>query len=284
MPGDRIPADPEDRATLYRSQLAGKRLLIVLDNAANAGQVQPLLPAAPGCLVLVTSRSRLSALDDATVLSLDVLSTPDAAALFGKVVGADRVTWHDGAVQHIVELCGRLPLAVRIAAARLRTVQCGTEQPAEQLAERLARERDRLGELTDSDRSVAAAFAVSYRELNEQQRQLFRLLGLHPGADFDVHAAAALADTGVDASERLLEALLDAHLLDQPVPGRYRFHDRLREYAAHLAVEHDTEADRTAALTRLLDYHLHTTAAAVGMILPSRRRQMQALPRLSRVS
>jgi DNA-binding SARP family transcriptional activator len=274
VPGDRIPADPEDRAALYRSQLAGKRLLVVLDNAGEAAQVRPLLPASTGCLVLVTTRRRLSGLDDAAVLSLDVLPTSDASALFGKVVGADRVTGHDGAVHQIVELCGRLPLAVRIAAARLRHRPVWTP---EQLAARLAREHGRLVELADSDRSVAAAFAVSYRDLGEHQQRLFRLLGLHPGSDFDVYAAAALGDTSVAVAERLLEGLLDAHLLGQQVPGRYRFHDLMREYAARLAAERDTDVDRTAALTRLLDYYLQAAATAVGVILPFQRRRIRAL-------
>jgi tetratricopeptide (TPR) repeat protein len=208
------------------------------------------------------------------VLSLDVLPKPDAAALFGKVVGADRVAGHDGAVQQVVELCGRLPLAVRVAAARLGHRPMWT---AEQLAVRLGREHDRLGMLADGERSVAAAFAVSYRDLDAGQQSLFQFLGLHPGTDFDVYAAAALADIGVDAAERLLDELLDAHLIGDATPGRYRFHDLMREYAAGLAVERATEAERTAALARLLDYYLGATAAAVGTIMPSRRRRTPAL-------
>jgi tetratricopeptide (TPR) repeat protein len=275
VPGDRIPADPEDRAALYRSELAGRRVLVVLDNARDGAQVRPLLPAAPGCLVLVTSRRRLSALDDATMLSLDVLLPSDAAALFGKVAGADRVAGHDGAVERIVELCGRLPLALRIAAARLRHRPMWT--PGE-LAERLAGEHTRIGELTDSDRSVAAAFAMSYRDLGDEHRRLFRLLGLHPGSDFDLYAAAALAGTGLDAAERLVEDLLDANLLGQVVRGRYRFHDLMRAYAARLAAEQDTDPDREAALTRLLDYYVQTIAVAVGRILPSQSRRAPPLP------
>jgi DNA-binding SARP family transcriptional activator/Tfp pilus assembly protein PilF len=273
--GDRIPADPEDRAALYRSELASKRVMIVLDNARDGTQVRPLLPAAPGCLVLVTSRRRLSALDDATVVSLDVLPPSDAAALFGKVAGEDRVAGHDRAVQQIVQLCGRLPLALRIAAARLRHRPMWTPG---QLAERLAGEHTRLSELVDSDRSVAAAFAMSYRELDDEHRRLFRLLGLQPGSDLDLYAAAALADTGLDATERLVEDLLDANLLTQVVRGRYQFHDLMRAYAARLADEQDTDPDREAALTRLLDYYLHATGAAVGKVLPSQRRRTPTLP------
>jgi tetratricopeptide (TPR) repeat protein len=274
VPGDRIPADPEDRAALYRSELVGKRVLVVLDNARNGAQVRPLLPGAPGCLVLVTSRRRLSALDDATVLSLDVLPPADAAALFGRVAGEHRVAGHDRAVEQIVDLCGRLPLAVRIAAARLRHRPLWTPS---QLAKRLDREHTRLGELADSDRNVAAAFAVSYRDLDDDHRRMFRLLGLHPGSDLDLYAVAALAATGLDAAERLVEDLLDAHLLGQAIRGRYRFHDLVRAYAARLAAEQDSDADREAALTRLLEYYLHGTGAAVGKILPSQRRRAPPL-------
>lgn len=275
VPGDRIPADPEDRAALYRSELAGRRVLVVLDNARDGAQVRPLLPAAPGCLVLVTSRRRLSALDEATVLSLDVLPPSDAAALFGKVAGEGRVAGHDRAVQQIIQLCGRLPLALRIAAARLRHRPTWTP---EQLAERLTGEHTRLGELVDSDRSVAAAFAMSYRELDDEHRQMFRLLGLHPGSDLDLYAAAALAGSGLDTTEGLVEDLIDVNLLGQVISGRYRFHDLVRAYAAQLTAEQDTEPDREAALARLLEYYLHTTGAAVGRTLPSQRRRAPPLP------
>jgi DNA-binding SARP family transcriptional activator/tetratricopeptide (TPR) repeat protein len=274
VPGDRIPVDPDDRAALYRSELAGRRTLVLLDNARDERHVRPLLPAAPGCLVLVTSRRRLSALDDATVLSLDVLPAADAVALFGKIVGVDRVAGHDDAVRHIVNLCGQLPLAVRIAAARLRSRPAWTP---EQLAARLAGEHLRLRELEDSDRSVAAVFAVSYRDLDDEQRRLFRLLGLHPGSDLDGYAAAALAGTEAAEAERLLEELLDVNLLGQSEPGRYRFHDLMRAYAARLTAEQDTDADRQAAVTRLFDYYVHTTATAVGTLLPPRRRRAPPL-------
>jgi DNA-binding SARP family transcriptional activator/tetratricopeptide (TPR) repeat protein len=267
--GDQIPPDPDDRAARYRSELSHRRVLVVLDNASDAAQVRPLLPASPGCLVLVTSRRRLIALDDAAVLSLDVLPAGDAATLFGKVAGPGRCTGlDDGAVvDRIVELCGRLPLAVRIAAARLRHRPLWT---LKELAARLTHERDRLGRPADSNRSVAAAFAVSYRDLDDDHRRLFRLLGLHPGADLDPYAAAALADLDPDTAERRLEALLDANLLGQATPGRYQFHDLMREYAAWLAAEQVTAADRDAALSRLLDHHLHTTVVAAGRIIPGR--------------
>ena len=266
--GDRIPPDVEERAALYRSTLADKRALIVLDNARDGEQVRPLLPASPGCLVLVTSRRRLTALDDARLLSLDVLPAADAVALFAKVAGAGRVAGQDDTVGQVVELCGRLPLAVRIAAARLRHRPAWTPR---QLADRLAAERGRLGELADGERSVAAAFAVSYRDLAADRQRLFRLLGLHPGPDTEAYAAAALADTSLAEAERLLEGLLDAHLLGQPAEGRYRFHDLMRAYAARLAAEHDAETDRRAALARLFDHYLHTAGNAMDVIYPERR-------------
>jgi tetratricopeptide (TPR) repeat protein len=275
VPGDRIPADPEDRAALYRSELSGRRMLILLDNARDERQVRPLLPAGSGCLVLVTSRRRLSALDDAAVLSLDVLPIADATALFSKIVGAARVASQDEAVRQILELCGYLPLAVRIAAARLRNRPVWTP---EHLATRLAGEHRRLHELEDTDRSVAAAFAVSYRDLDDEQRRLFRLLGLHPGSDLDSYAAAALADADVPAVEQLLEDLLDASLLGQDLPGRYRFHDLMRAYAARLTAEQDTDAERHEAVARLLNYYLNTTATVLESLIPSRRRRLPPLP------
>jgi DNA-binding SARP family transcriptional activator/Tfp pilus assembly protein PilF len=273
--GDRIPQDFDERAALYRSRLADKRLLIVLDNALDGEQVRPLLPASSGCLVLITSRRRLAGLDDARLLSLDVLPVVDAVALFAKVAGSDRVAGQDEMVRHVVDLCGRLPLAVRIAAARLRHRPAWTPQ---QLADRLARQRTSLSELADGERSVAAAFAMSYRDLAGHQQRLFRLLGLHPGSEFDVYAAAALADVRLAEAERVLEELLDAHLLGQPAAGRYGFHDLMRSYAGRLAAEHDAETDRRAALTRLFDHYLHTAASAMDAAYPGERRGRRRIP------
>ena len=274
VPGDLIPRHLDDRAALYRDRLAGRRILILLDNARSADQVRPLLPAA-GCLVLVTSRRRLTALDDALPLPLDTLPVPDAVALFGKVAGAGRVAGAHDVVERIVELCGRLPLAIRIAAARLRNHPVWT---VGHLADRLADACDQLGELDDGERSIAAAFTLSYRDLGPEQRRMFRLLGLVPGRDSDAHAAAALVQASVGDAGRLLEELLDAHLLAQESVGRYRFHDLMRAYAATLATIEDTAADQRAALTRLLDHQLYTAAAAVDTLFPHERHRRPQVP------
>ena len=266
VPGEQIPADLDDRAALYRSRTAGRRLLIVLDNARTAEQVRLLLPAQPGCLVLVTSRRRLTALDEALPLSLDILPVTDAATLFSRIAGPGRTSGHSVAVERVVEPCGRLPLAIRIAAARLRARSAWT---VAHLADRLADHHHRLGELDDGERGVAAAFALSYEELAGEHQHMFRRLSLHPGADTDPYAAAALAGLSLSRAGRILEDLLDAHLLLQAVPGRYRFHDLMRAYAADLARQHDADSTRRAALTRLFDHYLATAGAAMDTLFPA---------------
>ncbi|QXJ21417.1 tetratricopeptide repeat protein [Actinomadura graeca] len=262
VPSEKIPEGVEERAALWRAQLAGRRALVVLDNAASAAQVRPLLPGTPGCLVLITSRRRLPDLEAARTLSLGVLSPEDAAALFTRVAGDTRPPGDPRDVQEVVRLCGYLPLAIRIAAARLRA------RPVWDLAhliERL-RQKRRLTELAVGDRDVAAAFALSYQHLTRDQRRQFRMLGVHPGGDFDAHAAAALADVGLDEAARVLEHLVDVHLLEQPHADRYRLHDLLRLHAVHLSDGEDSEADRQAALTRTLDHYRHTAALAVKAV------------------
>jgi DNA-binding SARP family transcriptional activator/Tfp pilus assembly protein PilF len=263
--GEQIPPQLDARAALLRSRLTGRRVLLVLDNAATPAQVQPLLPGQPGCLVLVTSRHRLADLDDAQLLSLDVLPLADAVALFSATTGhqpSDTVT-------EIVDLCGRLPLAIRIAAARLRARPAWT---LDHLAALLADHQRRLAELGSGQRSVTTAFELSYHQLSAGQRQLFRLLGQHPGADFEPQAAAALcggtsggAASTADQARRQLEGLLDAHLLEQQVAGRYRFHDLLADYARQLAAD---DPDRPAAVTRLQDHYARTSTQAVAAAYP----------------
>ncbi|GLY71498.1 AfsR/SARP family transcriptional regulator [Amycolatopsis taiwanensis] len=237
VPGPQIPPGLDARATLYRTVLAGRRVLIVLDNAADEAQVRPLIPSAPGCLVLITSRRHLAGLDDATHLALRVLPRAEAAALFRALAG-DRATAADrDSVERIVALCGHLPLAIRITAARLRLGHA--TNPAKLLAE-LADElgaHRRLSWFSDGDRSVLAALAVSYRHLTAPQQHAFRLLGLHPGADIDPHALAALADTTPDHAQRLLDELHAASLTDQPAYRRYTLHELVATYVTQLADE-----------------------------------------------
>ncbi|EOD68317.1 AfsR/SARP family transcriptional regulator [Amycolatopsis vancoresmycina] len=252
---DRIPREPDARAALWRAELAGRSILVVLDNAADAAQVRPLLPGSPGTLMLITSRRRLVGLEAAHILSLDVLPEATAIALFSGIVADDRAAAEADAVRDVVALCGHLPLAIRIAAARLRTRPAWT---VAHLADRLRQAGRPLAELSAGDRSVAAAFALSYAHLDAAQQRMFRLLGLNPGPDIDVPAAAALAAVPAAEAERLLESLVDDHLLQQPVTGRFRFHDLVRQHAQATVQADEPEPARTAALRRLVAFHLHT--------------------------
>ncbi|MEV6847125.1 tetratricopeptide repeat protein [Actinoplanes sp. NPDC051411] len=258
-----IPDGLDDRAARWRAELAQRRALIVLDNAANAAQVRPLMPGSANCLALITSRRRLTDLDGARTIPLDVLPPADAASLFAQVVGDDRGATGAPETAVVVRLCGFLPLAIRIAAARLRSRPVWT---ARDLADRLRGEHRRLAELSTGDRSVAGAFLLSYQQLSPARQSLFRRLGLHPGADVDAHAAAALAGIDPDDAERHLEYLVDVHLLDQTRAGRYRPHDLLRHFAADLARREEPEADRRQSVTRLLDYYLHGAHVACGQL------------------
>ncbi|WP_217369351.1 AfsR/SARP family transcriptional regulator [Nonomuraea antri] len=274
VPAERVPATLAERAALWRAELADRRAVVVLDNVADTAHVLPLLPGAAGSLVLVTSRRRLIDLDGAHALSMDVLPAKDGVGLFTSIVG-ERATAGPSAVLDVLQLCGFLPLAVRIAAARLRHRPRWT---VEYLAGRLRDERRRLAELSTPDRGVAAAFALSYVHLDAPHQRMFRLLGVHPGRDVDAYAAAALAGVTVDEAETLLEDLLDAHVLAQHEPGRYTFHDLLREHARATAAAEEDDAARHDALTRLLDHYRHTAATAVGLLYPFGKLRRPAVP------
>ncbi|MGH3875893.1 MAG: tetratricopeptide repeat protein [Actinophytocola sp.] len=266
IPSARIPHTEDERAALLRTSMTGRRMIVVLDDALDETQVRPLLPGAPGSLVLVTSRRRLTGLDDVRPVSLDVLPLRDATALFNRVAGTDGLD-EDRAelVDEIVGLCGRLPLAIRIAAARLRNRPMWT---LTHLAERLRDQQHRLAELESGRRSVTAALDLSYRQLEPDRQRMIRLLGQHPGPDFDTHAAAAVADTTTDRAERLLDDLLDVHLVEQTRPNRYRFHDLVRVHAANTCAELDSEAERRQASTRLFDYYAATASVAMNLLYP----------------
>ncbi|XVV06046.1 BTAD domain-containing putative transcriptional regulator [Actinosynnema sp. CA-248983] len=276
VPGEGIPATLDARAGLWRAELADRAVLVVLDDAADAEQVRALLPGTSRSLTLVTSRRRLVDLEAARTLSLDVLPHDDAVALFTRIVDDHRCAAEAGTVAEAVTLCGHLPLAIRIAAARLRTRPVWTVR---HLADRLREDRP-LAQLTAGDRGVAAAFTLSYRQLTTPQQDLFRLLGLHPGPDVDAHAAAALAGVDVATARRLLEDLVDVHLLEQPVAGRYRFHELVRHFAREQAEHTDPDDVRATALTRLTDHYLHTAAAAMDTIAPHERAHRPDLPTL----
>ncbi|MFC4063076.1 BTAD domain-containing putative transcriptional regulator [Planomonospora corallina] len=283
-----IPVAEAERSALWRAELARRRVVVVLDNAADGEHVRPLLPGVSDSLLLITSRRRLVDLDGAHALSVEVLPSGDAVALFGSIVG-ERAAAEPEAVREVLELCGHLPLAIRIAAARL---QHRPRWTVSYLAGRLHAERRRLAELTTSERSVAAAFTVSYEQLGTAEQRMFRLLGLAPGRDIEPHAAAALAGVPVFEAEELLENLLDAHMLLQREPGRYTLHDLLREHARSLAegggtgdrgAEGRGTGDRGAedgaedggmeeggALMRLLLHYLHRSRSAVKQLFPHR--------------
>ena len=253
-----IPPDLEPRMTLWRAHMAGKRILLLLDDAAGHEQVRPLLPGTAGSLVLVTSRRHLTALEDAQAISLEVLPAEEAAELLIRLAARPDLTSHDPAVEEIARLCGYLPLAVGMLARQL------THHPAwtaAELSADLAAARERLELMHAENLSVAAAFNLSYQDLTFDQQQLFRRLGLHPGTDVDAYAAAALEDTDLSRAGRHLEAIYDQHLLTEPVHGRYRLHDLIREHARALAAI-DPVADRDAAIDRLLNYYLYTAATA----------------------
>jgi class 3 adenylate cyclase/tetratricopeptide (TPR) repeat protein/DNA-binding XRE family transcriptional regulator len=253
-----IPPGLEARAGRWRDYLAGKKVLLLLDDAAGHEQVRPLLPGSPSSLVLVTSRRRLAALEDAAVVSLDTLTPPEAAELLARLAGRADLGSEAGPAGEITRLCGYLPLAIGMLASQLRHHPART---AADLAAELAASSDRLAIMRAENLSVAAAFDLSYADLNPAQQRLFRRLGLVPGHDIDGHAAAALDDTSLHSARRVLDELYDHHLITEPAPGRYLLHDLLRQHARALA-DADSTADSAAAAGRLLDYYLHTALAA----------------------
>jgi DNA-binding SARP family transcriptional activator/tetratricopeptide (TPR) repeat protein len=267
---DRIPLQPEAQAGLYRSLLADRSMLIVLDNARDEQQIRPLLPASPGSLVVVTSRNQLGGLaaaHQARLLSLDVLSQDESVHLLAARIGADRATAEPTAVSEIAALCARLPLALAIAAAR---AEARPDFPLAALAGEL---RDRAGRLDaldagDPAASVRAVFSWSYRQLSDDTARMFRLLGLHPGPDISVPAVASLAAVNEPEARRLLAGLTRAHLVAEHVPGRYALHDLLRAYAVDQGHEADPEAERAAAVGRVVDHYRHTARDAASTIHP----------------
>jgi tetratricopeptide (TPR) repeat protein len=264
VPAHQIPPGVDARAARWRDHLAGKKILLVLDDASGHEQVRPLLPGTPGSLVLITSRRRLAAVEDAAVVSLDTLAPGEAAGLLARLAGRPGVTAGDPGVGQLVALCGYLPLAIAMAGRQLAHHPAWTPVG---LAADLAAARGRLELMSAENLSVAAAFGLSYADLDDGQQRLFRRLGLHPGPDIDAYAAAALDGTTPHQARRGLEALYDQHLITEPARGRYRLHDLIREHARALAAADDPAA-QDAATTRLLDYYLYTARAA-GAHFPS---------------
>ncbi|MFC6016345.1 ATP-binding protein [Plantactinospora solaniradicis] len=267
VPPHRIPDSLDAQAALYRSLLAGKRALVVLDNARDADQVRPLLPGTVGCVVLVTSRNRLSSLvtvEGAHPLILDLLTPDEARELLARRLGTERLAAEPEAVTEIIRHCARLPVALAVVAARAATNPTFTLTV---LAAQLRETRDRLDALTDDDTNdVRSVFSWSYRSLTPETARLFRLLGLHPGPDITAPAAASLAGLPLARVRPLLAELVRANLVVEHVPRRYTFHDLLRAYANEQAYAVDSDDERRAALRRSLDHYLHTAYAAAHLL------------------
>nr|WP_241267173.1 BTAD domain-containing putative transcriptional regulator [Streptomyces scabichelini] len=268
VPATTLPDHLDGLVGLWRTLLSTRRAIIVLDDAVGPEQLRPLLPGASPSLVIVTSRRRITGLPGVQSIQLDVLPPEDAIALFRKVAGEDR-TRQTNEVAEIVRLSGYLPLAVELAAGRLLSRPAWTTA---HLLQKLIPGRSRLTELRDGSREIARAFEISYQTLTSEERTVFRTLGLRLGPDFDAFTIAALGDLTVGSAERFLDALLDAHLIQEPTPERYTVHDLLGEYSRTLAAVEDSEADREAAVHRLVDFYIQASDAADRLLHPRRLR------------
>ncbi len=274
VPAEQVPQSLAERASMYRDRLVGQRILVVLDNAASEGQISPLLPSAPGCAVLTTSRGHLAGLEGAYHLPVDVLGPDAATELFTKIVGSDRLGAEAASVGEIADICGRLALAIRIAGARMAT------RPMWSAATLLHRLRDqqwteefRIGAL-----DVPVAFSLSYEQLDAVGQRVFRVLGLHPGVSFDAAAAAALGDVALHLAGEILDELVEVSLLNEAAAGRYQLHDLLRQYAREVAVATDSPEEQQAAFARLVSYYLQRAASAARLLDPEQRNVLTQAP------
>ncbi|WP_425840244.1 AfsR/SARP family transcriptional regulator [Streptomyces fractus] len=267
VPRVAVPTNTEEAAAAFRSMVADRRVLVVLDNAAGVEQVRPLLPAGPGCAVLITSREMLTTLEGATHLHLGVLFHDQAMALLERLLGAERVGAETEAADAIIRMCGGLPLALRIVGARL---AARPSWPLSAFVERLGDAQGRLDEISVGDVSVRASFLAGYQALchgahpsDQAAARAFRLLGVVPGSSTSLPAATALLGVPAARAEDALERLVDAHLLNSPAPGRYQMHDLLRLFAREVCAE-EPETERTEALARVLRFYAATTGRAVA--------------------
>jgi DNA-binding SARP family transcriptional activator/Tfp pilus assembly protein PilF len=277
--GKDIPAEENERAARYRSLLAGRQMLVLLDNAGEEAQVRPLLPGSSACVVIVTSRDALAGLvarDGAKRLDLDLLSPDDAVGLLRALIGG-RVDADPEAAVALAAQCARLPLALRIAAE---LAAARPDVTLADLAAELADQQKRLDLLTageDRRTAIRAVFSWSYLRLDRQAARAFRLLGLHPGTDWDRYAVAALTGSGIEQADHMISLLSRGHLIHTAMPGRYGMHDLLRAYAAE-EVADNGEEERRAALTGLFGYYLHTAAAAMDTLFPAERDRRPRIP------
>jgi transcriptional regulator with XRE-family HTH domain len=264
VPAGRLPESLDAQAGLFRSLLAGRRMLIVLDNARDAAQIRPLLPGSDACCVIVTSRSQLTSLvaeQGAHPLTLDVLTEAEARELLSRRLGPERIAGESEAVDELIGRCARLPLALAIVAARAAVGPC---HPLTALVEELRDTRSRLDALDagDSATSARAMFSWSYQSLSGPAARMFRLLGVHPGPDISGPAAASLAGVRLDQAHEMLRELTRANLLGEGPARRFAFHGLLRAYAAERACAEESDAARRAALDRVLGHYRHCALAA----------------------
>lgn len=272
-PAERIPEEADARVAMWRATMARQRMVLLLDNAVDEAQVRPLLSSSTDALVLITSRSLLVGLDAAHSVSLGTMPPEDSVALVVGVLGAERAEAEPEAVAELAELCGHLPLALRIAAARLRKRPRWTVR---YLVDRLRDNTHRLAELNAGERSVEVTLRLSYEGLEAGHRRGFRMLSQYPGSELDVYAAAAVLNTPVREAEDILEYLLDMHLMQQHETGRYAFHDLVRSFAQGLtgsvADEGDRDEEADGTVSRLLDFFQAATEAACDLLFPGRVR------------
>jgi DNA-binding SARP family transcriptional activator/tetratricopeptide (TPR) repeat protein len=278
--GTDIPSEVSEREARYRTLMAGRRMLVVLDNASTVESVRPLLPGTPSCLVVVTSRDSLAGLvarHGAHRIDLDLLPLADAVSLLRALIGG-RVDAETDAATTLAAQCARLPLALRVAAELAAT---RPDTPLTQLVAELADLQQRLDLLDaagDPRSCVRAVFSWSYQHLPAAAQQAFRLLGLHPGADFDSYAAASITNATLRSAQQLIDTLTRAYLIGSTSAGRYGMHDLLRAYAIELAADENDEPERRAALSRLLDHYLATSAAAMETLHPAERHRRPEIP------
>jgi tetratricopeptide (TPR) repeat protein len=272
VPPERIPADLDTQAALYRSLLADRQMIIVLDNASDPAQIRLLLPGAPGCLVLITSRNQLTGLaatGGAHMLTVDLLTEAEAREFLARRVGTQRVADEPDAVTELARLCAQLPLALSITAAR---AAARPGLPLATLAAELRDEHVRLDALDTGDAAadIRTVFSWSCQQLSAPAAQMFRLLGVHSGPDISAAAASSLAGLPPTEARQALAELTRAHLITEQAPGRHTLHDLLRTYAAEEARTVDSPTDRRAAVLRVLDHYLHTACAASQLLHPYR--------------
>lgn len=271
VPTDHLADDADARAALWRTTVANRKLLVLLDNTADVAQIRPLLPPNSDCLVIITSRTRLIDLDGAYWMSVGTMTAEDGAAMADTVLSKQRTSAEPQAVAALIELCGHLPLAMRIALSRLAN---RPRWSIGYLVDRMSDESRRLDELRSGDRGVELTLKMSYEGLGAGQRAVFRVLGLHPGRDIDVHSAAALLGTSPDEAETMLEMLLDMHMVQQHELGYYTFHDLVRSFVQQLnRLDDDTgtrSGETSAALVRLFDYLGRITDHVCDTLFPGR--------------